>query len=113
MEFTGPHKIRHFTWRACREILPTKVNLKRRKVVDVDSCEECNDGIENSGHLFWSCQRARQIWQCTKLCFASEPTAIHSFFDLVWHLMMREEHDEDKMATMVTLASPVDMDKSQ
>ena len=72
--------------------------------MDVDSCEECNDGMETSGHLFWSCQRARQIWQCTKLCFASEPTAIHSFFDLVWHLMMREEHDEDKIATVVTVA---------
>ncbi|XP_065634479.1 uncharacterized protein LOC136069649 [Quercus suber] len=56
-----PHKVRHFTWRACREILPTKMNLKRRKVVDVDSCEECNDGLESSGHLFWSCQRARQV----------------------------------------------------
>ena len=72
--------------------------------MDVDSCEECNDGMETSGHLFWSCQRARQIWQCTKLCFASEATAIHSFFDLVWHLMMREEHDEDKIATVVTIA---------
>ena len=81
--------------------------------MDVDSCEECNDGIENSGHLFWSCQKARQIWQCTKLRFASESTAIHSFFDLVWPLMMLEEYDEDKMATMVTLASTVDMDKSQ
>ena len=29
-----PHKIRHFAWRACREILPTKVNLMRQKVVN-------------------------------------------------------------------------------
>ncbi|KAK9992106.1 hypothetical protein SO802_027091 [Lithocarpus litseifolius] len=99
-----PHKIRHFTWRACREILPTKANLKRQKVVDMDVCEECNNGLENSGHLFWSCQRARQIWQCTKLRFAFEPTAISSFFDLIWHLMMIEEYDEDKVATVVTIA---------
>ncbi|KAL0003498.1 hypothetical protein SO802_017279 [Lithocarpus litseifolius] len=99
-----PHKIRHFTWRACREILPTKANLKRRKVVDTDNCEECNNGLENLGHLFWSCQRARQIWQCTKLRFAFEPTAISSFFDLVWHLIMVEEFDEDKVATVVTIA---------
>ena len=75
--------------------------------MDVDSCEECNDGIENSGHLFWSCQKARQIWQCTKLRFASESTAIHSFFDLVWPLMMLEEYDEDKMTTVVTLARSI------
>ena len=72
--------------------------------MDIDSCEKCNDGSENSGHLFWSCQRARQIWQCTKLRFAFEPTAISSFFDLVWHLMMFEEYDENKMATVVTVA---------
>ena len=28
-----PHKIRHFTWRACRDILPTKSNLLRWKVL--------------------------------------------------------------------------------
>ncbi|KAL0009734.1 hypothetical protein SO802_004842 [Lithocarpus litseifolius] len=36
-----PHKVKHFAWRACREALPTKVNLKRRKVVTDDSCEWC------------------------------------------------------------------------
>ena len=47
-----PYKIRHFTWRACREILPTKVNLKWRKVVEIDFCEKCNEGVEHSSHLF-------------------------------------------------------------
>ena len=28
-----PHKIRHFAWRACRDILPTKANLVRRRAV--------------------------------------------------------------------------------
>ena len=73
-------------------------------MLDVDSCEECNDGLENSGYLFWSCQRVRQIWQCTKLRFVFELSAISSFFDLVWHLMMLKEYDEDKVATMVTVA---------
>ena len=99
-----PHKIRHFTWRACREILPTKANLKWRKVVENDTCEECSEGVEHSGHLFWSCQRAKQVWQCTKLRFAFEPAAINSFFDLVWHMMMFEEHNEDKLAAVVTIA---------
>ena len=26
-----PHKVHHFAWRACRDILPTKVNLTRKK----------------------------------------------------------------------------------
>lgn len=31
-----PHKIRHFTWRACRDLLPIKFNLMRRKVLQDD-----------------------------------------------------------------------------
>ena len=34
-----PHKVWHFTWGACKDILPTKENLKWRKVL-VDSCYE-------------------------------------------------------------------------
>ena len=36
-----PHKIRHFTWRACKNILPTKDNLVRRKVLADGCCDEC------------------------------------------------------------------------
>ena len=81
-----------------------KVNLKQRKVLEVDRCEECNDGMENSGHLFCSCQQARQIWQCTKLQFSFESSTISSFFDLLWHLLTLEVYDEDKVAMVVTIA---------
>jgi len=36
-----PHKIRHFTWRACNDVLPTKENLDRRKVLLDGACDEC------------------------------------------------------------------------
>ena len=47
-----PHKIWHFTWRECRDVIPTKVNLVRRKVLQDDQCEECHLDAENSNHLF-------------------------------------------------------------
>ena len=50
-----PHKIRHFAWEACRNILPTKVNLLKRRVLQDDICEECRLVAETSGHLFWTC----------------------------------------------------------
>nr|POE95831.1 hypothetical protein CFP56_40144 [Quercus suber]POF03744.1 hypothetical protein CFP56_06662 [Quercus suber] len=31
--FNVPHKVRHFTWRACKNILPTKDILEKRKVL--------------------------------------------------------------------------------
>ena len=53
-----PHKVCHFTWQACRDILPTKVNLMRRKVVNDQLCVECGLEDETTGHLFWTCSRA-------------------------------------------------------
>ncbi|KAL0016523.1 hypothetical protein SO802_003592 [Lithocarpus litseifolius] len=44
------------------------------------------------------------FWDSPGEWFAFEPTAISSFFDLVWHLIMVEEFDEDKVATVVTIA---------
>lgn len=53
-----PHKVYHFAWRACRDILPTKVNLMRRNVVKDQFCDEWKMEFETTGHLFWTCPRA-------------------------------------------------------
>ena len=34
-----PNKIKLFGWRACLDILPTRVNLARRKILEDDKCE--------------------------------------------------------------------------
>ena len=53
-----PHKVRHFAWRACREALPTKVNLKRKKVLTKDSCEWCKVKSKIAGHVLWGFPKA-------------------------------------------------------
>ena len=45
------HKVRHFSWRACRDTLPTKENLVRRKVLNDGMCEVCNSGLESSSSV--------------------------------------------------------------
>ena len=47
-----PSKVRHFAWRACKDILPTKENLMRRKVLLDEQCEVCHGDVESSGHIF-------------------------------------------------------------
>ncbi|KAF3953919.1 hypothetical protein CMV_020668 [Castanea mollissima] len=44
-----PNKIKHFLWRACREILPTNYRLAVRKVSNNDRCGFCGE-CESSGH---------------------------------------------------------------
>ena len=47
-----PHKICHFTWRACKNILPTKDNLVIRMVLSDGCCDKCKSELESSGHSF-------------------------------------------------------------
>ena len=99
-----PHKVRHFIWRVCRDILPTKKNLVQRKVLHDDRCNECHEEAETSGHLFWSCSRAREVWSCTKIHFGIAPVKIHLCFDLMWHMIMEGKYDESKVALVATIA---------
>ena len=51
-------KIKHFIWRACRNILPTKYYLKQQKVITDDKCELC-DERETTRHTLWSWKTTR------------------------------------------------------
>ena len=62
-----PHKIQHFSWRACRDALPTKSNLLRRKVIQEDICESYREAPKTMGHVLRSCLKAKEIWECSKL----------------------------------------------
>ena len=45
-------KIKSFAWQVCRNIIPMKVNLCHRQVIDDYMCEACGLGKETSGHIF-------------------------------------------------------------
>ena len=62
-----PHKIRHFVWRSCRDILPMKTNLMRWKVVQDGICDKCTNEEKTHGHVLWNCQKARETWECSKV----------------------------------------------
>ena len=45
-----PTKIKHFAWQACNRSLPTMVNLQRRHITALDTCEECKTQPEDELH---------------------------------------------------------------
>ncbi|KAL0007403.1 hypothetical protein SO802_008905 [Lithocarpus litseifolius] len=56
-----PSKLKVFGWRACQEILPTRVSLAKRKILDGDRCRCCKRVAELDCHPcclgMWSCTR--------------------------------------------------------
>ncbi|XP_075636907.1 uncharacterized protein LOC142609178 [Castanea sativa] len=41
-----PNKVKHFAWKACRNILAIKENLRKRKITSNDICDCCGTHIE-------------------------------------------------------------------
>ena len=55
-------KIKIFGWRACHDILPTRVNLAKPKIVPKDSCHCCKSAPEDAIHAIWGCGAAQDVW---------------------------------------------------
>ena len=50
-------------WRACKEAIPAKRNLLRRKILTEDKCEECGGESETTTHALWKCPMLDEIWK--------------------------------------------------
>lgn len=77
------NKIKAFTWRARRNIFPTKANLCHRKVSDNPTCEACGLGAKTSAHVFWHCEKAKEIWQLSGISVDTRGAYYHEFIDLL------------------------------
>lgn len=59
LKIRTPNRIRHFVWRAARDSLPTKQNLKIRHIPIDDICALCGDYQESLMHHLWLCEQAQ------------------------------------------------------
>jgi ribonuclease HI len=58
----SPNVVKNFMWRACRNLLPTKENLMRKKVFDEPLCPICMLEAETTFHAIWDCSASRDVW---------------------------------------------------
>uniref|UniRef100_A0A803PBD0 Uncharacterized protein n=1 Tax=Cannabis sativa TaxID=3483 RepID=A0A803PBD0_CANSA len=58
-----PSKIRIFAWRAYHEALPTAATLQHRHISSTPQCPLCQMHLETINHVFFWCNRARQVWR--------------------------------------------------
>ncbi|CAN1797165.1 hypothetical protein LINPERHAP1_LOCUS21170, partial [Linum perenne] len=50
-----PPKVRFFIWRACRNALPTRIGLNRRRCGTSATCMTCQRADETLEHLLFHC----------------------------------------------------------
>ena len=74
--------IKHFN-NLCCNILPTKVNLCHRGVLEEATYEACQLREETSGQLFWECIKARETWTATGLPLDTRGVHYREFVDLL------------------------------
>jgi hypothetical protein len=77
-----PNQVKTFTWRACHDILPTKSNLLKRKVIEEDICPCCNLEKETLFHAIWLCLAAQDVWGDSKSYFQKCNMICNSFKSL-------------------------------
>ena len=98
-----PHKIKTFTWKACRNALPTKVNLCHRGILEEALCEACGLSEEISGHLFWDCKKARETWTIAALPIDIHVVHYREFVDFIWHLIFIQYVGKELLQLVVTI----------
>ena len=66
-------------WRACKEAIPTKQNLMKRRILLEDKCEQCGVEAETVFHALWECAMLDDIWDVDNLASQILETCLYWF----------------------------------
>jgi hypothetical protein len=84
-----PNNVKMFIWRACHNLLPTKLNLFKRRVIDSPLCPICNQVEESVEHIVWLCPSAVDVWGCGSRRIQKSNCSNMSFANLFEELVER------------------------
>jgi len=57
-----PGKIKIFGWRVLHGLIPCRGIFTNRHIENSSSCPACHGGCEDTKHLLFTCNRAKDIW---------------------------------------------------
>lgn len=89
-----PNPEKNFMWRACHDILPTRANLFKQKIIESPKCPICEQEEETTIHILWLCPSAMDVWnegaRIFQKCSYREP----NFLLLVEKMLQRCDAEE-------------------
>jgi ribonuclease HI len=96
------NSVKMLIWKACNNILPTKDNLFKRRVVDHTTCLICERDEETVLHALWACPGAQDAWGCGSAKLQKLSTNQLSFLNLIEELMDRCDSEEIELGVVLT-----------
>ena len=79
-----PNKIKHFAWRVCNSSLPTMVNLQRRHISVLNTCEACETEHEDELHALWSCSKLAELSQLVPVSCRGTSVQLQGFIGALY-----------------------------
>lgn len=86
--------VKHFVWKVCNNLLPTKENLFIKNIVSDPFCPLCQMEEESAGHISWSCPSVMGVWQECSHRVQKLSIMEKDGYRLVQHLMEKLEEPE-------------------
>jgi len=95
------NSVKVFLWRACNNLLPTKLNLKHKRVVEDALCPICGREEEDTAHVLWCCPGAQDVWGGDASTFHKCVWDGNSFQLLLRYVLSKFEKDKVELFAMV------------
>ena len=88
-----PNKIKNLLWRACRDSIPTKENLRRQHITDNSLCERSLSDEESPLQALWSCSELNSVWSSLEWNF-HQNTSVTNFKELLSWILKNQGNPE-------------------
>jgi hypothetical protein len=89
-----PNAVKNFMWQACHELLPTKDNLLRTKVIEDPGCPTCGLEVETLLHILWGCSSVMDVWGASENVFQKMVASMQCFRELAEAFYKRCNREE-------------------
>jgi hypothetical protein len=98
----GVHTTCKRSWQACQDILPTRENPLKRKVIIDPMCPICGYMVEYGFHTLWQCLAAQDAWDTSLVKFQKSHFPRPVFLQVVDGLFLK--YTTEEMALIMGLA---------
>ncbi|XP_075661932.1 uncharacterized protein LOC142631608 [Castanea sativa] len=98
-----PQKIKHFAWKASRDILATKSNLAKWRIIPNGMCNLCGHNEETVCHLLWSFDHAKEVWKNSKFALPFQISTQWNFLDVVVKLQKCDQPRPGQMEKFISV----------